>query len=69
MPTAGSLKNGDRLKLDIGLAKGMPAMSIAGKVVWIKFNSRPAPLPLEAGIEFSAADAKDIESFINTAQS
>lgn len=64
MPVTRIVKPGDRLKLDIDANDKRGRITIEAKVVWTKAIRRPAPLQLDAGLEFLKVKPNDAERLL-----
>jgi len=65
IPCFDFVKKGKTIYLDIDLKSGKPSFSTAARVIWTRKFKRASPLKLEAGLEFTKTDLKEIESLIN----
>ena len=66
LPVSRIVKNGDTLKLDIDINQKRGRVFAIGKVRWLKEISRPSPLGLDAGLEFTKIDSLDVERLVET---
>lgn len=66
LPVTRILKTGDTLKLDIDTNDKKGGVSAIGKVKWTKSVTRPAPLELDAGVEFTRIAPQDAERLLET---
>lgn len=66
IPVSRIVKTGDTLKLDIDTNGKRGHVSAVGKVKWVNKISRPAPLELDAGVEFLKIEPQDAERLLET---
>lgn len=66
LPVSRVVKNGDTINLDIDISQKKGGVSAIGKVRWVKEIGRPSPLGLEAGLEFTKIDPRDVERLLKT---
>lgn len=67
MPVSRIVKSGDTVKLDIDANDEKGRVSAMGKVVWTKNITRPSPLELDAGLEFTKIAPQDTERLLEKA--
>ena len=66
LPLSRIVRTGDLLNLGIDTNDKKGRVSAIGKVRWTNSISRPAPLELDAGVEFVKIEPQDAERLVET---
>ena len=64
IPVSKFIKNGDVIKLDIDTNNNGNRVAAYGRVKWTQAITRPSPLQMDAGIEFTRIEPQDARRLV-----